>query len=224
MFDRLESLIGSNNLDKIKSKSVAIVGIGGVGGYAVESLVRSGIENILLIDFDIIDITNKNRQIIALDSTIGMKKVDAFESRIKDINNNCKVHKKYIFLDESNINEVLNDIDYVIDACDSVDTKVEIIRYCLSNNIPFISCMGTGKRMKPSLLEITDLMKTSYDPLAKRVRGKVREIGIKGKIPVVFSRETPIDSDSNVIGSNSFVPAVAGFLLTSYVINDIVLR
>lgn len=221
MLERLEILIGKNNVDKIKLKAVAVIGIGGVGGYVVESLVRSGIENITIIDYDKIDVTNKNRQIIALDSTIGMKKVDAFEQRIKNINNSCKVKKLDYFLDENNI-DILNGYDYVIDSCDSVLTKFEIIKYCLNNNICFISCMGTGKRLNPSLLKITDLMKTEYDPLAKRLRKMVRDAKIKKKIPVVCSSEIPKKLDTNIIGSNSFVPATAGLLITSFVINDII--
>lgn len=221
MLERLEILVGKENVNKIKSKNIAVIGIGGVGGYVVESLVRSGVENITIIDYDKIDVTNKNRQIIALDSTIGMKKVDAFEERIKSINFNCKVKKLDYFLDESNI-DILNGYDYVIDSCDSILTKFEIIKYCLDNNICFISCMGTGKRLNPSLLNITDLMKTEYDPLAKRLRKMVRDAKIKKKIPVVCSSEVPKKLDTNIIGSNSFVPATAGLLITSFVINDII--
>lgn len=221
MLERLEILVGKENVNKIKSKNIAVIGIGGVGGYVVESLVRSGVENITIIDYDKIDVTNKNRQIIALDSTIGMKKVDAFEERIKSINFNCKVKKLDYFLDESNI-DILNGYDYVIDSCDSILTKFEIIKYCLDNNICFISCMGTGKRLNPSLLNITDLMKTEYDPLAKRLRKMVRDAKINKKIPVVCSTEVPRKQDTNVIGSNSFVPATAGLLITSYIVNDII--
>lgn len=221
MLERLEILVGKENVNKIKSKNIAVIGVGGVGGYVVESLVRSGVENITIIDYDKIDVTNKNRQIIALDSTIGMKKVDAFEERIKSINFNCKVKKLDYFLDESNI-DILNGYDYVIDSCDSILTKFEIIKYCLDNNICFISCMGTGKRLNPSLLNITDLMKTEYDPLAKRLRKMVRDAKIKKKIPVVCSTEVPRKQDTNVIGSNSFVPATAGLLITSYIVNDII--
>lgn len=221
MLERLEILVGKENVNKIKSKNIAVIGIGGVGGYVVESLVRSGVENITIIDYDKIDVTNKNRQIIALDSTIGMKKVDAIEERIKSINFNCKVKKIDCFLDESNI-DILNGYDYVIDSCDSILTKFEIIKYCLDNNICFISCMGTGKRLNPSLLNITDLMKTEYDPLAKRLRKMVRDAKIKKKIPVVCSTEVPRKQDTNVIGSNSFVPATAGLLITSYIVNDII--
>lgn len=221
MLERLEILVGKENINKIKSKNIAVIGIGGVGGYVVESLVRSGVENITIIDYDKIDVTNKNRQIIALDSTIGMKKVDAFEERIKSINFNCKVKKLDYFLDESNI-DILNGYDYVIDSCDSILTKFEIIKYCLDNNICFISCMGTGKRLNPSLLNITDLMKTEYDPLAKRLRKMVRDAKINKKIPVVCSTEVPRKQDTNVIGSNSFVPATAGLLITSYIVNDII--
>lgn len=221
MFERLEILIGSSNLEKIKSKKIAIVGLGGVGGYAVESLVRSGVENIILVDYDSVDITNKNRQIIALDSTIGMKKTEVFIKRIKDINKECNVIKYDTFLDKNNI-DLLIDCDYIIDACDSIDTKFEIIKFCKNNSIKFISCMGTGKRLNPNLFRITDLMKTSYDPLAKKLRKMVRENGIVGDIPVVCSLEQPTKCSSEKIGSNAFVPPTAGLLMTSYVINDII--
>lgn len=221
MFERLEILIGSINLEKIKSKKIAVVGLGGVGGYVVESLVRSGVENIILVDYDSVDITNKNRQIIALDSTIGIKKTEVFNNRIKEINKDCNVIRYDTFLDKNNIG-LLNGCDYIIDACDSIDTKFEIIKFCKNNNIKFISCMGTGKRLNPNLFRITDLMKTSYDPLAKKLRKIVRENGIVGDIPVVCSLEQPIKCNTEKIGSNAFVPPTAGLLMTSYVINDII--
>ena len=211
MFDRLELLIGKNNLNKIKNTNILLIGIGGVGGYTLESLVRSGIEHITIVDYDTIDITNLNRQIIALNNNIGKYKVDEFKvSIIKekiDINN----------FDILNI----NDFDYVIDACDSMDVKKEIIRKCLKHKIKFISCMGTGYKLDPSKLEIIDIRKTSYDPIAKQIRKMVKEEKLNGKIMTVCSKEK-INKTSKIIASNSFVPATAGLLLTSYVINNIV--
>ena len=223
MLERLELLTGSNNLDNIINKTVMIIGLGGVGGYTVESLVRCGIKNIIIIDYDKIDITNKNRQIIALDSTIGMKKTEAFKNRIKDINNECNVKVIDMFLEVKDVSSIItSDIDYVVDACDTISVKMEIIKTCLDKNIKFISCMGTGKRFNPSLLEITDIRKTNNDPIAKIIRKFVRDNRINKKIPVVCSKEVPIKIDSNKIGSNSFVPATAGLLITSYIINDII--
>lgn len=221
--ERLKLLIGDTNVEEIMNKKVLIIGIGGVGGYAVESLVRNGISNITIIDNDVVDITNLNRQIISLHSNIGEKKIDVCEKRIKDINPLCEVMKKNIFVSSDNIDEIItDDIDYVIDACDTISTKKAIILECLNKKIKFITCMGTGNKMNPTSLEITDIRKTSYDPIAKIIRKMIKDNNIKEKIPVVYSKEVPKKNGTNVIGSNSFVPACAGLLLTSYVINDIV--
>lgn len=221
--DRLQSLVGKNNLDKLKTKKVLIIGLGGVGGYAVESLVRSGIENITIVDNDIIDISNINRQIIALYSTLNLFKVDEFAKRIKDINPKCNVTKINTFVTEKNIAEIItSDIDYVIDACDTISTKKAIIEICLSKNINFISCMGTGNKMDPTKFKIMDIRKTNYDPIARIIRKMVKDKCINDKVMVVCSDEPPKKNNDNVIGSNSFVPAIAGLLLSSYIINDIV--
>ena len=222
MFERLELLIGKDNLEKIQNTKILLIGIGGVGGYTLESLVRSGINNITIVDYDTIDLSNLNRQIISNISNIGKYKVEEYKLRIKDINPNCKVTiiKEKITIDNFDILNIKN-YDYVIDACDTIDVKKQIIRECLNNNIKFISCMGTGYKLDPTKFEITDLRKTSYDPIAKNLRNMVKKEKLKGKIPVVCSKET-IKKKTNVIASNSFVPATAGLLLTSYVINDIV--
>lgn len=222
MLDRLELLVGEENIKKIKNTKVLIVGIGGVGGYALESLVRSGIENITIVDYDKIDITNLNRQIISLNSNIGNYKVEEAKKRIEDINKKCnvKIINEKISLDNFDILNI-EEYDYVIDACDTVEVKKEIIRRCLKNNIKFISSMGTGFKMDPSKLQIMDVRKTSYDPLAKIIRRMVKDEKLKGKIMVVSSTEEK-RGNSKVIASNSFVPAIAGLMCTSYVINDIV--
>jgi len=222
MFNRLELLIG-DKINLIKNKTVLIIGLGGVGGYALESTIRSGIGKVIIADYDVIDETNLNRQILSLNNNIGLKKVDVAEKRIKEINENCIVIK----IDEKilpiNIDILFKDkVDYVIDACDTVETKKEIIRECLKRKIKFISCMGTGNKFNPSKLEITDIRKTSYDPLAKIIRKMVKDERIKEKIMVVSSTEQPIKLNTKTIGSNSFVPATAGLLCASYVINDIV--
>lgn len=222
MLDRLELLIGKDNIDKIKNTKVLIIGIGGVGGYTLESLVRSGIENITIVDYDKIDVTNLNRQIISLNSNIGNYKVEEAKKRIEDINKKCnvKIIKEKISLDNFDILNIEN-YDYVIDACDTIEVKKEIIRRCLKNNIKFISSMGTGFKLDPSKLKIMDVRKTSYDPIAKIIRHMVKEEKLKGKIMVVSSTEEK-KSNSKVIASNAFVPAIAGLMCTSYVINDIV--
>ena len=223
MFDRLELLIGKDNINKIKSTKVLIVGVGGVGGECALSLIRSGIENITIVDFDKVDISNINRQVVAFHSTIGKKKVDVLENIIKDINPDCKVSKYDLFLNKENIKEILDkeSPDFIIDCCDSKETKKEIIKESLNRSINFISSMGTGNKMDPSLLEITDIRKTNNDLLARIFRKWVKDEKIKDKIPVLCSKEVPIHS-GNVVASNSFVPNSAGLLISSYVIRKII--
>ena len=221
MFERLEKIV---NLDNLKDKSVMIVGIGGVGGYVCEALARCGITSFFLIDHDIVDITNKNRQIIALDSTIGKKKVEVMKERIIDINKDCKVEILDTFLDKDNTSEIITKYkpNYVIDACDTVTAKVEIIKTCLYNNINFISCLGTGNKFNPSKLLISDIKKTHTDPLAKALRKILKENNITGKIDVLWSTEEPIKTNDRTPGSTSFVPSSAGLLIASFVFNKLV--
>lgn len=219
MFERLEFLIG-NKINILKNKTVMVIGLGGVGGHAFETLVRSGIQNIIIIDNDKIDITNLNRQTLAFQDTIGKYKVDVAQNKAHNINPNCQIKKEKIFLNETNIEEIFNQkIDFVIDAIDTIKTKKLIIKKCLKEKIPFISIMGTGNKMHPELLKITDIRKTEYDPIAKIIRKMVKEEKIKGKIPVIFSKEEPLIK--NKLGSNAFVPATAGLLAASYVINNL---
>jgi len=221
MFERNINLIGENNFNKLKSIKVLIVGIGGVGGYALETLVRSGIHFIDIIDFDKIDLTNLNRQIITNQFNIGNLKIEEALIRAKTINSNVIINTFSIFLNKDNINDIIkNKYDYIIDACDSVDTKLELIKYSLENNIKLISSMGTAKKLDPTKLSITTLDKTNYDPLAKVMRKKVKEINVNlKKVIVVSSTEIPIESDT--LGSFMMVPAVAGILCANYIINDI---
>ena len=218
---RLEKMIDSNKLEKIKNTSVLIIGIGGVGGNALESIVRMGVNNIIIVDNDIIDITNLNRQLISLRSNIGEYKVDAAIKRVKDINNECNIIGINKFIDKSNINFLFNyKIDYVIDCCDTISTKIVLIEECLKRNIKFISCMGTGNKFHPEMLEIAELKKTSYDPIARILRNKFKNI--KDKIMVVYSKEKSISINDRIPGSNSLVPSCAGILCASYVINNII--
>ncbi len=225
MLQRLELMIGSSNVEKIKEKTILIIGLGGVGGYAIESLARSGIGKMIIVDYDKIEKTNLNRQIIALNSNIGTYKVDAFYDRIKDINPNCKVIKINQKIDENNILELFEEkIDYVVDACDTVMVKKLLIKICLEKNINIISCMGMGNKLDPSKIKIMDIRKTSYDPIAKVIRKYVKDLKTNKKIMVVCSDEKNISLNSKTISSNAFVPSIAGILCTSYIINDIIKR
>ena len=222
MFEREIKLIGNDKFNEIKSKKVAVIGVGGVGGYAVEALVRAGIENIIIVDYDIVDITNLNRQIIALQDNIGQKKTEVIRDRIKLINPSCNVIIIDKKLDENNVLELFNyKIDYLVDACDTVKVKERLISECIKRNIKQISSMGTGNKLNPELLKITDIRKTSYDPLAKRIRKFIVYNKIKDKVMVVCSSEQPKKVEG-VISSISYVPSVAGLLCASYVINDII--
>ena len=222
MFERIINLIGKDNFNKIQNKKILIVGCGGVGGYALETLVRSGINYIDIIDFDKIDISNLNRQIITNKSNINKLKVEEAKKRALLINSNMNINIYPIFLDKNNINDILsNNYDYIIDACDSIDTKIELIKQSIEKRIKLISCMGTAKKIDPTKLNITTLDKTNYDPLAKVMRKKVKDLKINlKKIKVVSSTEQPINCKS--LGSFMMVPATAGILCAKYVIEDII--
>lgn len=221
-FERLELLIG-NKINDIYNKKVLVIGLGGVGSYAVEALIRSGVESIIIVDNDKITLSNLNRQLMTYQSNIGKYKTDEIEKRILSINPNCKVKKIKDFITLENINELFNDnIDYVVDACDTITVKLELIRICKRKNIKLISCMGTGNKMDPSKLKIMDIRKTNYDPIAKIIRKMVKDEKIKGKVMVVCSDEIPYTKVKKTIPSNSFVPATAGLLCASFIINDIV--
>lgn len=223
-FDRTIKLIGEENFIKIANATVAVVGIGGVGGYAVEGLVRSGIASIILVDYDIIEESNLNRQIIADKNHIGYFKVDEMEKRILNINPNCKVIKLYDKLSRDNIEILFQySFDYLIDACDTLSVKEELIRFCVDKDIEIISCMGTGNKLNPSLLEVTNIWETSYDPIAKRIRKYLKEQKINKKIPVVYSKEQNQKFEGS-IPSMVFVPATAGLLCANYVIKNIINR
>lgn len=221
-FSRTESLIGISNLNKIKSSKVLVIGLGGVGSSAVETLVRSGIENIILIDYDKVDITNINRQLIAFHSTIGKYKTDVMESKIKDINPNCNIIKINKLIDSSNIDEIFQyDFNFIVDACDTIETKQLLIQKSHEKNIDLISSMGTARKLDPTKLAITEIRKTSYDKLAKRLRKWVIDNKINYKIMVVSSTEEVIKTEDNVLASMSFVPNSAGILCAKYIIDKI---
>ena len=222
MFERIISLIGQANFDKLRSINVLIVGLGGVGGYALETLVRSGISNISLIDYDIIDESNLNRQIITNESNIGKCKVEEAKNRALSINPNINIRTYNTFLDISNIDKILeNNYDYIIDACDSVETKMELIKKSMNSNFKLISSMGTAKKLDLTKLSITTLDKTNYDPLAKVIRKKCKESNINlKKVRVVSTTEKALSCKN--LGSMMMVPATSGILCAYYVINDII--
>lgn len=222
MLERLELLIGKEKIEKLRGKKILVIGLGGVGGYVVESLVRSGIESIIIVDNDVVDITNLNRQIIATRDSIGKMKTLEFEKRIKSINPDCKVKTISEFITKDNIDKLFDEkIDYLIDACDTVSTKKLIIDNCIKENISFVTCLGTGKRLRPELLTITDIRNTKYDPIARILRKHVKDSNYKEKVMCLFSEEEPIECKEG-IGSNSFVPPSAGLLIASYVIRDLI--
>jgi len=221
-FERTEALIGVEAVNKLKDSKIVVFGIGGVGSFVVEGLIRAGIQDIVLVDFDKINITNLNRQIHAKHNTIGRYKVDVMKDRILEINPNAKVEsvkEKYYNLD--------NSIKYVIDCVDTFETKIELIKEATEKNIPIISCMGTGNKLDPTKFEIVDINKTEVCPLACKIRKELRKLGIK-KLKVLYSNEIPIKPTikegtiEKVIGSISFVSSVAGLIISGEVIKDII--
>ena len=221
--DRTERLIGTEKLNILKKTTIAIFGIGGVGSYVLEALARSGIENLIIIDKDIVDITNINRQLIATHSNIGQSKTSVAKKRLLDINPNCNVIAIKEFVNKENIVNILNkyNIDYIVDAIDTVSSKLSIIQYANDNNIKIISCMGTGNKLDATKFEITDINKTSVCPLSKVIRKELRKLNIP-KLKVIYSKEEPKKINSNTPASISFVPSVAGLLIAGEVIRDII--
>ena len=229
-FQRLEMLIGKEKLELLKNKKVAVFGLGGVGGNVCDSLVRSGVSHFLIVDNDKVDITNINRQLIANMDTIGKDKVDVMEEHLKSINPDVEVKKaKCFYLPENADQFDLSKYDYVIDAIDTVSAKIELICRCFSSKTPIISALGCGNKINPTMLEVSDISKTSYDPLAKVMRRELRKRNIN-HLKVVYSKETPIepvfkiegDKKRDVPGSTSFVPPAAGIIIASEVIKDLI--
>ncbi len=222
MFDRVAKFIGDNNIKLLKSKIVMVVGLGGVGSYAVEALVRSGVENIIIVDYDTIDVTNLNRQVMTNILNIGKLKTDEIEARVLTINPSCNITKLSLKITLDNIDVLFQyKFDYLIDCCDTVLVKQELIKICLDKKIKFISSMGTGNKFNPSLLEVCDIRKTSYDPIAKKIRKYLKNNNINGKVMVVYSKEVNPKFVGD-IPSMMFVPACAGILCANYVIGDII--
>lgn len=220
---RLEKVIGKDKVDDLGQKCVLVIGCGGVGGYVCEALARSNIGRLIIVDFDVVDITNINRQIIALESTIGQKKVDVLEKRLKDINPNLDVVKIDSFIGVDNIEILFKDkLDYLVDACDSIKTKLALIDECLKRKIPFVSSMGTGNKLDPTKLDVVDIRKTVNDPLARIIRKYVKDKKIKDKVMVLSSTEVPVKTGERTPGSTAFVPGAAGLILASFVVRNLI--
>lgn len=224
IYNRTEIVIGKENMEKLKSKRILICGIGGVGSYVLEAIARVGILNITIVDKDVVDITNINRQLIALSSTIGEDKVEVARDRVMDINKEANVIAIKENITSENITQIFEDkkIDYVVDAVDNIEAKIAIISECQKRNINCISCMGMGNKLNPLDIKVTDIYKTNTCPLAKIMRKRLKEIGIKRQ-KVVFSTEIPVDKkiDTKTLGSVSFVPSTAGLVIASEVVKDL---
>ena len=230
IFKRTEMLIGSDALKKLGASAVAVFGVGGVGGGAVEALARGGVGRIDLIDNDTVSESNINRQLIATHSTVGTLKTEAAKTRILEINPNCEVNTFNTFILPENIDSFdFSVYDYVIDAIDTVSGKIAIIERCNKDKIPVISSMGTGNKLDPTRFEITDIYKTSVCPLARVMRTEMKKRGIK-KLKVLYSKEEPIkpavaettERGKAVPGSISFVPPVAGMIIGGEVIKELI--
>ena len=224
---RTVALLGEENVQKLNNKKVIVFGVGGVGGYTVEALARTGVGQIDVVDSDAVSVSNINRQIIALHSTVGNKKVDVIKARINDINENIVVNAYDKFVTPDNLNEFdLTKYDYVVDAIDTVASKVALAVFCEKNNVKIISSMGAGNKLNPCAFKVSDIYKTSVCPLAKAVRTQLKKLGVK-KLKVVYSDELPVTSgmDENgkrVPSSCAFIPSVAGLIIASEVIKDLI--
>ena len=221
-FIRTKLLIGSEKLDILRTKHVAVFGVGGVGGYVCEALARCGIGRFTIVDRDTVNESNINRQIIALTSTVGRAKVDVMKERMCDINPDVYIEACEVFYLPQNASEFdFTKYDYVVDAVDTVTAKLQIITAAKEANVPVISSMGAGNKLDPSLFRIADISKTSVCPLAKVMRRELKNRGLKD-VKCVYSTEEAIKPEENEIGSIAFVPSVAGLLIASEVIKDLI--
>jgi len=242
-FSRTELAIGPEGLEAMKNSTVAVLGIGGVGSIAAESLARTGVGRIILIDKDVVDITNVNRQIHALTTTVGQPKVDLMAERIKLINPECDVVSLRIFYTEETYEQLFQyPLDYVIDASDTISYKIHLIKQCLERKIPLISSMGAANKMDPTRFQVADISKTSMDPIARVIRQKLRKEGIKKGVKVVFSMEEPqkprVDVTEKIVpadapdrrkakqppASIAFVPPTVGLIMVSVVVKELLER
>lgn len=231
-FSRMEILIGNHAMKKLGQAKIAVFGLGGVGSYVAEALARCGVASLTLVDNDTVSVTNINRQLYALRSTVGKSKVQIAKARIRDIDEGILVHTYETFFNEDTCGMFdFGSYDYVVDAIDTVTSKLLLIEKAKACNTPIISCMGTGNKLNPSKFEITDISKTSVCPLAKVMRTELRKRGIR-KVKVLYSKEKPIKPGDNgerkgtaerpVPGSVSFVPSVAGLMIAGEVVHDLI--
>lgn len=223
-FERTEMVIGSEAMEKLKRSTIIVFGVGGVGGYVCEALARAGVGNISLVDNDVVSLSNINRQIIALESTLGRPKVSVMKERIKDINPLCNVKEYNQFYDANNPLDLVG-YDYIIDCIDTVTSKIMLVMEANKLDIPIISSMGTGNKLDPTRLEISDISKTSVCPLARVMRYELRKRGIN-HLKVLYSKEEPlhivVEGKRHAPGSISFVPSVAGLIIASEVVKDLI--
>lgn len=230
IFKRTELLLGEEAIKKLNNCRVAVFGVGGVGGYSVEALARSGVGNIDIIDNDVVSESNINRQIIALHSTVGRYKVDVMKERILDINPDANVNAyKTFFMPETENEFDFTQYDYIVDAIDTVTGKIALVVKADNAGTPIISSMGAGNKLDPAAFEVADIYKTSVCPLAKVMRRELKQRGIK-KLKVVYSKEIPVSVECSedelhkkrIPGSTAFVPSVAGLIIAGEVIKDLV--
>ena len=221
LYTRTELLIGSEGVEKLKNASVLVVGVGGVGGYATELLARAGVGKITIVDSDKVDITNLNRQIIALNSTIGKLKVDVLKDRLLDINPSLNVVTHAVFYDDTTYQDIFSEhFDYVLDAIDSVPSKLHLICYAKEKGINIISAMGAGNRYELGDFKVMDIYKTSGDRLARKMRKLLKDRGIKS-LDVVCTDIPTMSKYSSVVGSISYMPPLCGVKMAGYVINQL---
>ncbi|RKD23934.1 tRNA threonylcarbamoyladenosine dehydratase [Ammoniphilus oxalaticus] len=241
-FSRAELAVGVEGIEVLKNSTVAVLGVGGVGSFTAEALARSGVGRIILLDKDVVDITNINRQIHALLDTVGQEKTELMKERIAKINPHCEAIVLNMFYNEQTFEQLFSaveQIDYIVDAMDTISSKIHLVKEAKARGIKIISSMGAANKTDPTRFEVTDLFKTSYDPIAKVMRRELRKSGINKGVKVVFSTEIPVKQKVDVLqqvapnqetpirkakmppSSNAFVPSVAGLIMAGVVINDL---
>ena len=239
-FMRTELLLGQESMNRLQQARVAVFGLGGVGSYTAEALARSGIGHMHLIDKDVVDVTNINRQLVALDKTVGQAKVDVMAERILQINPDCKVSRKKIFFDDTSVDEIFSEpIDFIADAIDTISAKILLVLEASARGIPIISSMGAANKLDPTKFQILDIKDTTMDPIAKVMRRELKKRGFTGSLAVVCSTESPLtpvhgyspvstdthDHSPRKVSvppaSNAFVPPVAGLILASFIVQQI---
>lgn len=222
---RTRALIGDESFNKLQNSRVTIIGVGGVGGACAEMIVRAGVKNIKLIDFDTFEASNRNRQLGALISTEGLKKVEAFKKRFLDIDDTINIEAVDTLVTKENVESLVSNSDYVIDMCDDVEAKLAIILYCYYHKVRFISAMGAGNRVDISKLKISKLIKTSYCPLAKKLRQRLhKSVQEKTKVAYYEGEIIPMKRGQEFVGTISFSPNYMGIRIAGEVINDLIKR